>query len=717
MQRVLTYLKSKKNWGYLLLSIVLLFLCVSSVRMTAKEVPSDRAAIEKEAFAAYASVGYTATQAPDGTVLYLLQDKDTAAVFLPIACDKNTVMTLHYTPNVNLDLDTVKLYYETADETFTKEKNVVPLPTAQGQLSFLMEDCTSLALHVETDFAPTAITFATIAPAYTVSVVPAVVLLLLVTALFAFDAKIGYVTYLKTGVKQMLASLKAELAEKKYAVAILHIAMWATTAAFAITLLTFVTVSLYSKTTIFVAFFLSLAATLFQLLYRTVSGNGKSAWAVFLAVCLLIGLMFAYAMPATMLLSYDDETHYHRAQVISHTLLFHESTYADIGQYWRFYESYDAVEDIELIHLKLTYLDSVPFAVERQSFNPLSRVCYVHQSLIITASDLCNADFLTQMTVMKMANVCIYAFVIALGLKKLKSGGYLLSAIALLPTCVFLAASMNYDYWISAWIFYAFCVFLSELQQPQKPISDYIMWQMLIAMTLGCLPKAIYFFLAVPFLFLPKSKFRDDRHRKKYRLLTFGMMALLLLSFLLPFVFNIEGQTDARGGSDVNAAGQAKFILSHPLQYAYILLKFLASYLSLDFALAMSTSYAYLGALPAVFGTVSLTLIAFCTFSDKHECDNFENVKTWKPITLLTCLLQVILCATSLYVAFTPVANKTILGVQWRYLVPILFPALYCLGSCRVTGKIKEKTMTAVVFSVLAFLLFASFAQVYLAKL
>ncbi len=717
MQRVLTYLKSKKNWGYLLLSIVLLFLCISCVAVTAKEVPSDRAPIDKTAFATYESVGYTATQAPDGTPLYLLQENDAAYLYLPLSCDKNTVMTLHFLPTATPNHESVQLYYATAEAGFTNDKNIVPLPTAQGQLTFLMEDCTSLALHIEADFAPTQITFTTLVPAYTVSVVPLVVLLLLVTALCAFDAKIGYVTYLKTGAQKMLALLKSELAEKKYAIGVLHIAMWVTTAAFAITLLTFTTVSLYSKTAIFVSFFLSLAAVVCQLLYRTVSGNGKNAWAVFLAVCLLIGLMFAYALPVVTSVSYDDETHYNRAEVISRTLFFHERTYADLNQHYLIYRLDDVLADAQNTNLKLLYFDTVPCNTPRQLFNPLTRVSYVHHAAVITASDLCNTDFLTQMTVMKMANVCIYAFVIALGLKKLKSGGYLLSAIALLPTCVFLASTMDYDYWVTAWIFYAFCVFLSELQRPQKPISDYSMWQMLIAMLLGCLPKAIYFFLAVPFLFLPKGKFRDERHCKKYRILVLGMMAVLLLSFLLPFVINTQGQTDVRGGADVSAVGQVKFILTHPLQYAYILLKFMAGYLALDFALAYSTYFAYLGFTSTVISTVSLSLIAFCTFADKHDCDDFENVRLWKWITVLTCFVQIVLFSTSLYVAFTPVGYHTVNGTAWRYLIPVLFPALYCLGSRSVRSRIEARTMTAVVFSILAFLLFASFAQVYLAKL
>ena len=142
---------------------------------------------------------------------------------------------------------------------------------------------------------------------------------------------------------------------------------------------------------------------------------------------------------------------------------------------------------------------------------------------------------------------------------------------------------------------------------------------MLGAMLIGCGPKAIYFLMLFPFLFIPKSKFESASQCKKYRWACVIVATVILLSFMLPFIFASDIKTDLRGGADVSAGGQVKFILTNPLEYTKILLTFMVEYLEPERALFHSVFYAYVGSPAIIFETIAIGLILFCTFVDKSR--------------------------------------------------------------------------------------------------
>jgi uncharacterized membrane protein len=73
--------------------------------------------------------------------------------------------------------------------------------------------------------------------------------------------------------------------------------------------------------------------------------------------------------------------------------------------------------------------------------------------------------------------------------------------------------------------------------------------------------------------------------------------------------------------------------------------------------------------------------------------------------------------ATALYISFTPVGHNTILGCQWRYIIPTLFPFLYAVGSPRVRHTIDKRVINGIVFGALSLCIFATFYDVYISKI
>lgn len=162
---------------------------------------------------------------------------------------------------------------------------------------------------------------------------------------------------------------------------------------------------------------------------------------------------------------------------------------------------------------------------------------------------------------------------------------------------------------------------------------------------------------------------------------------------------------------------QVKFILSEPLNYAKILLKFLREYLSVKSMRSYTNYYAYMG-----FGTKLVTWIfigsiAFTTLTDKNKYDKFKGKHFLKVINVLMFLGLTVLVATSMYVAFTAVRNETIKGCQPRYIIPLLFPLLAVITSPGIMLKIKRKIYDTSIISVLSLAVFWDIGSVLLPKL
>lgn len=268
-------------------------------------------------------------------------------------------------------------------------------------------------------------------------------------------------------------------------------------------------------------------------------------------------------------------------------------------------------------------------------------------------------------------------------MKQLRSGKMIYACVALMPTCVFLAANYNYDYWVICWTMYAVASIVGVVQWSGRQVNNAQLVKILVAFFIGLSPKAIYFPLILLCLLIPKSRFKSRRQMVCFRLASIAcmlvVMALIVISTLTPSA--LAG--DQRGGSEVNAKEQMLFILSHPLRYAKCLFFFLLDYLSLEASQDYTVLASYLGYGPMVSWICVLVGLLYTTITDTRF-DNHE-LNNWKTrcFAVLVFLVTVSLVATALYVSFTDVADDVISGVQGRYLIPLIFPLLVFLSGRR----------------------------------
>jgi predicted membrane protein len=85
----------------------------------------------------------------------------------------------------------------------------------------------------------------------------------------------------------------------------------------------------------------------------------------------------------------------------------------------------------------------------------------------------------------------------------------------MIPTAVFMASTITYDFWVIAFLSYAMATFLAELQEPERPMTMTTLVKIVAAVVIGCGPKAIYFVLFAPLLFMAKTKFQISKTQKQ----------------------------------------------------------------------------------------------------------------------------------------------------------------------------------------------------------
>ncbi|SEG09742.1 DUF2142 domain-containing protein [Lachnospira multipara] len=264
-------------------------------------------------------------------------------------------------------------------------------------------------------------------------------------------------------------------------------------------------------------------------------------------------------------------------------------------------------------------------------------------------------------------------FIISRAIKIIPYGKRLLSCVGLAGTLLFLNGSFSYDPWVVAFMVLGFAYFVKNLNANDGTLTLKEATLPLICIFIGCLPKAIYFLLALLGLFIPTKKFKNKSTKRKFIVIVFAVIIILLASFVLPMIFSSASQAgDSRGGTDVSAIGQIKFILSNPIEYTKILFNFMFnSYLPYEVTGSQYLSFfAYLGRVNNF--TLPLLTIVVTAFLDRNMTDN--KYIAFRIATYIAIFASIILVATALYVSFTPVGYNTVNGCQPRYLLPLLFP-------------------------------------------
>lgn len=378
---------------------------------------------------------------------------------------------------------------------------------------------------------------------------------------------------------------------------------------------------------------------------------------VVLLIILSIGSVYVTALPVSCGISWDDEMHFLNALKMSH-ILDGRMTQAD----WDVWSNYIGTA---LEHKNYT-LEEHQVWIEQLNTDQKSgiwwsdeRICptiqnwvYLPAALGLTVGRALRLPYAMIFVLGKWCNLFVYAFLVYWSIRKLKSRKMIAAVVSLLPPCMLMASSYSRDPWMIGFIMLGFSWFIGEMQEKEKKLSIWDMVVMLGSFVIGIAPKAVYVPLLLICLFMPKEKFRTEKHYKRFRIVVLIVTVLLMATFAVPFFLSNGGAwEDKRGGSDVNAVAQTANILQEPFRYLGLLFQFLWDYGTSEESRMFLMNMHYLGTveyLPLVE-----VLLIVVTFSDCSKVDG--NVRFLaKVVTLAMSFVSICLVATAMYIVFTP---------------------------------------------------------------
>lgn len=486
---------------------------------------------------------------------------------------------------------------------------------------------------------------------------------------------------------------------------------------------------------------------------------------LFFLTFLIIGALFVISIPAEAELSWDAAIHYWRAVSVSHAL-DGKANLAESWLYWHSGIGYTLPGEIEdlrigqqniqnLYNLGLETAINIPFLRE------ISAVAYIPSAVGLAIGRLLQLPYCITYHLGAFMNMLLYVIVSFFAIKRLKSGKMILVVIAGTPVAFFLAAVYSYDTWITAFFILGTAYFIGCMQDGLVKKLD--KWIMLLGFSLACAAKPVYFLAFLLFLLLPKNLFINEKECVNFKKVTISLaltyaagmvldLIWMILAFCISWIIisviqrinsvlekrqqliiwpiiiaiclaigimgcyyilpNLVGTGDIRGGTEVNAAEQVKFILYHPIKYCKILMKYiLTKYLAFNGQLqGLFNTFGYIG--ESGLQAVSFAFLWIVAFTDKRKEDRWRDYNVTRIVSFIICLLTIILMATALYIDFTPVANITIEGCQIRYVMPLMFMFFACVGSNNVFNRIKEATFNICIIGVSNLLLMMNLWQI-----
>lgn len=401
------------------------------------------------------------------------------------------------------------------------------------------------------------------------------------------------------------------------------------------------------------------------------------------------GLFYILISPSAPIYGYDETTHY-KAIVSLEENLTGKINAADeltIG----YYDQHDANITSHDGQIKLeqrqnkTYKENSDeeYMGESLTYQSIRNIiCYSPYLIGRMIGKALKLSYSTIFRLSKFVNLSLYAMLISLSIKITKSYKTVFACIGTLPLIVFEASSYQYDPFLIGNLILGFSIFLKCYED--KKITTKRIIAIVGFITLGLTVKPVYFPIMIPMLFMDSSFFENKKQQKWFLRLLLISMLLMIIYIFLPAITGGLGIGDVRGGKDVNATEQVKFILYNPLKYSVIMIKYMIKeYLNPILA------FGYILSMGSI-GIMSISIIPFILLvcSTLFNGNVFIDNHKYQFVTWISWIISVILVITSLYVSFTGVGSENVSGVQLRYHLPVLMMIMTLFK-----GRIKDRNV------------------------
>ena len=285
--------------------------------------------------------------------------------------------------------------------------------------------------------------------------------------------------------------------------------------------------------------------------------------------------------------------------------------------------------------------------------------------------------------VTRLCGILFFGAAIALAIRLAPAGKWLIAAVALTPLSLldhsFVTADMM--------TFVAVTLFVvGVMRLVARPVPSRADWGLVAAS--GCvvaLAKLTYLPLGLVLFLVPVLR-KDQRDRRTWTRIALVCIAALAL-FGLWYLQIKDVNTGAMWSDAVDPAAQGAFVLSNPLRYLYLFVRQLFSTDCLALEAPFNVMY------PSWL-TVLVYVAALCADARSFAtlCAPWGSRRTVVSGLLSGVWLLVgFLISLALYLQFTPVGSLEVAGVQSRYYLPLIVPALGALMVAVVPDRTRRE--------------------------
>ena len=289
----------------------------------------------------------------------------------------------------------------------------------------------------------------------------------------------------------------------------------------------------------------------------------------------------------------------------------------------------------------------------------------------------------------RLFNLAVYCAIGYAAIRLIPCKKLLLAVLLLLPLNVFVASNYSYDYWVTALTALGIALFVREYGKEGAPDLRVVAASFGV-LVLAFAPKAVYFpILGIVFLLLFSRRI-SGRAARRAVACAVGAVLVLGLVMMLPLLFSATGDvSDVRGGDGVNSSKQIAFILADVPRFLGIVAHFLVhEYLPIPIVENHYLSFAFFSDLvtvaPYLVGFTSAFIGAVALLDSDRTSMRLVSWpgRLWMSFAAVATLY---LICTALYISYTAVGAGTVAGVQPRYLVPLLIPAMLFIFNFKIS--------------------------------
>lgn len=423
---------------------------------------------------------------------------------------------------------------------------------------------------------------------------------------------------------------------------------------------------------------------------------------IFLALIIPIGLFYMILIPIGRIP--DEENHAKRAYEISEGHIISSRNSDNVGG--------------QVLNKKLAEINKyIDYKSYKEAFKPdkkiekkfltfpntslYSFINYVPQSLGILMGKLLHLPLIFQLYLARIANFIVWILLMYLALKLIPYKKICVFSFLFIPIMLQEAVSLSADALTNGISFFliSYALYLKEKKDNINKKDTIIMALSTIVLAM-C--KIVYLPLCLIVFIIPYNKF----YTKKKKYIKIGLLASIVVLLSLIWLKISSSYLVEYYNPGVDSPMQVSYILHNPISYIVYCFNTLYELFDLWVYQLLGGSLCWLDVqLSCFYIYIMIFLFIYILLFDGSKKISGKD----KFLSGIIIFGTIMLIFTSLYVQWTPVANRIIEGIQGRYYIPLLLPLALVSNFSKTSGE-KNLNLKIITYLLIFFNIYALMA-------